>query len=213
MSFGAGTNPVAPRYRVTAHCNVRHFLVSVVQISNPRQILREATRASHDRVDSLYSAFDLSNRDGYAAFLKAQAFAFLPVERAISSSAEETASLADWARRVRAPALLADLAALGIHEPETGRWETGGDEAHVLGAVYVLEGSRLGGRVLAAQVAPSLPKSFLAPGDSGLWRSLGETLSIRLIKQASLDLAIESAIGVFGLFERGASRSLEGAAR
>lgn len=188
------------------------FPVSVIEISSARLAIREATRSAHDRVDALYGAFDLSTRTGYASFLRAQAYAFLPVEREISNAADLPGVLSDWDRRSRGDLLINDLCALGIESPETGRWETEGDEAHLLGAAYVLEGSRLGGRVLAATVQPGLPASFLAPGDSTLWRALGETLATRLIAKPKLDRAIDSAIGVFRLFEQGASRSGAGGA-
>ena len=179
----------------------------VIENNSPRFALREATRSAHERVDALYGAFEMSTRPGYTAFLRAQAFAFLPVERAITAASTGLEVLADWPRRTRSHLLLADLLALGVAVPETGAWDTDGNEAHVLGATYVLEGSRLGGRVLANAVDPALPASFLAPGDPGLWRALGEMLATRLNDKASLDRAIESAIGVFRLFEQGAGRS------
>lgn len=58
-----------------------------------RTALRDATGESHDRVDAVFSAIDLSNLTQYGRFLTAQAAAHLPVEQAL-----DAAGAAAWAR-------------------------------------------------------------------------------------------------------------------
>jgi heme oxygenase len=174
-----------------------------------RLALREATRPAHDRVDTLYSRYDLATKAGYLGFLKAQAYAFVPIERSLDAAALTERLLPDWPDRIRSHYLQADLAALGSVADDTGQWSAPDDEASILGAIYVLEGSRLGGAVLLRQVAPGLPVAFLSPDKSGLWRGLTELIRARLRDSESIDRATHSAIGVFRLFEQGARHAVE----
>lgn len=170
-----------------------------------RHALRTATAAHHERVDHAFGAFDLTTRAGYTDFLLAQAYAFLPVEAAIDV-ADPHVFLPDWPARRRSAALLADLQALG-REPEI---EDLGilfrNREEILGAIYVLEGSRLGGRMLARSVPADLPRAFIATNDAGMWRNLIELLDRLLISDEQRALASDAARRVFALFEAGALR-------
>lgn len=173
--------------------------MGVVSVPSARFALREATSADHAQVDGLFSGFDLADRAHYAAFLRAQADAFCPVEQAIGQ-VDLSAILPDWPDRVRAPALLADLAELG----GAGKLSTSppvyssGEAA--LGAIYVLEGSRLGGQILARSVPVDWPRRFLNAGDPRLWRSLVGVLDRTLTSKRQLATAIEAARTVFARF-------------
>ncbi|MFC3713179.1 biliverdin-producing heme oxygenase [Sphingoaurantiacus capsulatus] len=173
-----------------------------------RLTLRTATRAEHDRVDTQFSAHDLASRDGYARFLATQAGAHLPVERAVEA-AGAAELLADWPLRRRADALLADLGELGVAPVAEQNFELFRGEASLLGAIYVLEGSRLGGAVLRRQISAGLPARFLSPGAPGAWRMLTDLLDERLRPPAALDEAIASARAVFACFEAAGSRPPE----
>lgn len=174
-----------------------------------RTALRAATAAEHERVDSLLSRFDLTERAGCRLFLLAQAAAFLPVEAALDEAGAERL-VPDWPQRRRSEALHADLAALGAEPPTPAlaiRFDT--DEA-VLGAVYVLEGSRLGGAMLKRALPPDFPRSFLdAPLPKGSWRNLLDNLDRFLYRDDQIELAAASARAVFGGFEAGGLRYLE----
>jgi heme oxygenase len=89
---------------------------------------------------------------GYAAFLIETAAAILPLEQALTDAGAERI-LSDWPKRRRADALRADLATMGVQANGRGgaASEVGG-EAHQLGMLYVLEGSRLGARVLLRDI-------------------------------------------------------------
>lgn len=165
--------------------------------------LRRATSASHERVDHLFSLADLATEAGYRRFLSAQARAHLPIEAALTR-AGAAAVLDDWFTRQRGELLRADLAALGLTAPRDGEEVLfDGDEA-VLGGVYVLEGSRLGGALLKRQVPAALPCGFLGASDPAGWRRLLALLEARLVTRAQRDAAIAAAIAVFARFEAAA---------
>jgi heme oxygenase len=175
-----------------------------------RAALRAATADCHKRVDAAFSRFDLGTEDGYRRFLLAQAGGFLPVESALDEAGAETV-LSDWPQRRRGVLLRADLAALAVTVPEPfpGLPIVSG-KAPMLGAIYVLEGSRLGGAVLKKAVPSHFPRRFLeARQAAGSWRKLLQTLDEFLIRPGDLDAAIVAAKEVFARFERAANAHLE----
>lgn len=160
-----------------------------------RLALRDATSADHDRVDAAFGGFDLGDTREYAAFL--------PVASALDRI-DLSSTLPDWSERRRSDALVADLADLD-HEAwcigDPPRYDT---QEAALGAVYVLEGSRLGGRTLARSVADGLRRRFLGAGDPALWRKLIETLDKHLLSHEQMTAAIDAARAVFARFEASA---------
>lgn len=173
-------------------------------------MLRASTADAHERVDAAFSRFDLASEDGYRRFLLAQAEAFLPVEAALDSAGAETI-LPDWPQRRRGDLLRADLADLNVTAPELfpGPSFLSG-EAPMLGAIYVLEGSRLGGAVLKQAVPSHFPRRFLeARQAAGSWRSLLRTLDSILTRPGDLEAAVAAAKEVFARFEQGAKAHME----
>lgn len=164
--------------------------------------LREATRAAHDRVDAIFSHLDLADPADYARFLTAQAAAFIPAETALSD-AGAARLVEDWDALRRAPLLTADLAALGIAPPAPATPPDYRSPAAILGGMYVLEGSRLGGAMLRRSVPADFPRGFLdSVQPPGRWRSFTRLLDRSLATSESLALASESALLTFTLFER-----------
>jgi heme oxygenase len=118
--------------------------------------------------------------------------------------------LADWPARRRSHLLREDLAALGAPLPSPEAIEPIGGTAEILGALYVLEGSRLGGAMLKRSVPPGLPLAFLsAPQPPGAWRKLLETLDHYLYETANIHAAVGAAQRTFRYFEAGGRRFLE----
>lgn len=169
--------------------------------------LRDETSAAHERVDALYSRFDLAGGEGYAAFLIAQARAFIPVEAALTRAGAGEI-IADWTGRLRSDALSQDLAALGVTLPPPLPAPVFATEAGILGGAYVLEGSRLGGALLRRSVPASRPLAFMAASDPGRWRSFVALLEQRLTGQARIEQAISAALATFAVFERSATLTL-----
>lgn len=115
-----------------------------------RHLLREETAPAHARVDRHFGA--LIEAGDYGEFLTASASAVLPLEEALTRAGAD-GLLPDWAERRRGGALHADLAALGITaDREADLPLDVGGEAHQFGMLYVLEGSRLGAKVLLADL-------------------------------------------------------------
>lgn len=173
-----------------------------------RAALRARTAEEHARVDALFSRFDLAAEDGYRNFLAAQAGAFLPIEAALDAGGIGEI-VPDWHERRRGGALRADLSRLGVAPAEDARPIFEG-EPEMLGALYVLEGSRLGGSLLKRSVAPGFPRAFLdAPQPPGAWRKLLALIDVSLSRPDQADRAVTAARMVFGAFESSGTQILE----
>lgn len=164
------------------------------------QQLRAATRAAHDRVDALFAGHDLADAQQYGDFLVAHATAFLPAEQAIIEAGGS--AIPTFQENRRSDALRADLADLGLRipglrpVPDLKNWSA------VLGSAYVLEGSRLGGAVLARQIGPGLPRRFLSVRPpAGHWRAFIAYLNQQLADDQAVADATRSALETFALYE------------
>lgn len=113
--------------------------------------IRDATQMSHSRLDAALSKLDLAIPRYYEGFLRSQAEALFPIEAALEANRIESL-IPDWTLRVRTPALERDLATLNITCNPQPLPEFG-SAAEMLGAVYVLEASRMGARVMLARLA------------------------------------------------------------
>ncbi|WJY19785.1 biliverdin-producing heme oxygenase [Alteriqipengyuania flavescens] len=121
--------------------------------------LRDVTRGEHDDTEAAFAPFDLSKPAGYRAFLQAHNGALAALEGPIEGRG--------WPEYASRRGLLeADLADLGDAErPSAMEPPALSGDAHVWGAQYVLEGSRLGGQILARQVAKGSPTRYLSGND------------------------------------------------
>lgn len=175
-----------------------------------RAALRAATAREHARVDAAFSRFHLASETGYRDFLLAQAGALLTVEQALDRGGAAEI-LTDWPERRRGDLLRADLAQLNVTVPEPfSAPDFLSIKAPLLGAIYVLEGSRLGGAVLKKAVPSHYPRRFLeARQAAGSWRKLLQTLDDFLTRPGDLDAAVSAAKEVFARFERAANAHLE----
>ncbi len=176
---------------------------SVQGAGNARLRLKQATAEAHDRLDRVVSGFDLGEREGYAGFLLAQAAAFPAVETALARAGADQI-VEGWATRRRSAALRRDMEMLGLAFPISEPAPTLTTPAEVLGACYVLEGSRLGGAMLIRTVGSGLPTAFLTPGPPEAWRSLVSLLDQHLVSEQSVAQAVTAASAVFALFEQAA---------
>lgn len=176
--------------------------VAMNREARTHDLLRAATAGHHRRVDAVFAAATLGDAASYGAFLRAQAAAHLPVEAALTA-AGIAAIVPDWTARQRRAPLCADLAALGLDVPPPAGSIVLDSDAASLGALYVLEGSRLGGTLLRRSVASGLPASFLGGGDSAAWRGLLALIDDRLTTAPHRHAAIAAAGAVFDLFETG----------
>ncbi len=113
--------------------------------------IRDATQMSHSRLDGALSKLDLAIPLYYQSFLRSQAEALFPIEASLETGGIERL-IPDWTLRIRTPALERDLAALNItyHPMPLPDFKS---VAEMLGAVYVLEASRMSARVMLARLA------------------------------------------------------------
>lgn len=183
---------------------------------NPiHQALRRGTALAHERVDAAFGAFDLTDRHSYACFLAAHAEVVLPLEAALDAAGAERI-VPDWPERRRGPALREDLAALrgALDAAIVGRpqapWP---DLAATAGALYVVEGSRLGGKFLARLLPREFPHAYLnSPQPAERWRNLMDRLQTMLYEPAALQSALSAAHEAFAAFERSAATWTKGIA-
>jgi heme oxygenase len=172
-------------------------------LNQARHTLRAATAQNHKRVDAAFAAFDLDNADSYRRFLSAHARVLIWAEDAIH------VDWSGWTRR--APLILQDLADLGV-SPSFPRSDLSLREpAAQWGGLYVLEGSRLGGAMLAQRVGGGLPRRYLSAGHSGgSWKVFQDALETAALPADTtwMDAAIGAAQSVFELFEDSARLEL-----
>ncbi|MFG1396177.1 biliverdin-producing heme oxygenase [Roseixanthobacter pseudopolyaromaticivorans] len=138
-----------------------------------RAMLRNGTAVQHQRLDSCFSALALSEPEGYRLFLSANAAALLPLETRLER-AGVAHILPDWPQRARRAALMADLRDLGVSRVDTVEAPEFESADAILGALYVLEGSRLGSAVLLRRAGGlhGAATRFLAHGrHERLWAS------------------------------------------
>ncbi|RIV86773.1 biliverdin-producing heme oxygenase [Aurantiacibacter zhengii] len=124
--------------------------------------LRESTRDEHDATERAFGRFDLATPKGYGHFLLAHAGALAALEPML-----HRAGWTGWTSRMGH--LQADLGDLEIQAapcPQENPPQLPTD-AHVWGAQYVLEGSRLGGAVLARTIPAGSPARYLSGAESG----------------------------------------------
>lgn len=188
--------------------SVRHPARAHVRI---RDRLRDATAETHAALDREFGAYDLTRRTGYRRFLAANAAALLPLEQALERSGVRQI-MPDWEQRARSHAILADLA---FFADSARPLALDGllDRDRLLGTLYVLEGSRLGARVLVKLAMRSADPdvraatAYLRHGEGrGLWPSF---LSLLEREGASADEAelIAGADAAFAMFAEAAARA------
>lgn len=165
-----------------------------------RAFLRHATMADHQEIDALGQDFDLSTPAGYGAFLMAHAAVLPGLEDAVSHGPVPP----DWPMRLRAQDLAADLSGMGLALPAQTAALDLPSAGMRIGALYVLEGSRLGGAVLRRRVQatqPGAPCAFLAHGaEARLWPSFVGWLDSVVLDEEELDKAAHGARSVFSVF-------------
>lgn len=160
-------------------------------VGHIRLALRDATAGNHRQVDGLFADHSLDSPDGYRAFLTAHARALGALEPVACPAAP------------RLPLLASDIAALGQAMPEPLPLEDRSGEGYRWGLLYALEGSRLGGAMLARKVAPGLPTAYLsAVHGKGEWIAFQQALDSAAPQgdDAWLDDAVEGARAAFSIF-------------
>ena len=184
----------------SAHCDIPGFSASV------RHLLRSATAKDHAEVNDRFASLIGRGVAGYREFLQLSAAAVGPVEEALREAHVERI-LPDWEDRSRTASLRADLAELGVTTPPAVWPPPLGGEAHQFGVVYVLEGSRLGAKVLVRRLLASSDSQtlhamrYLRHGEGlPLWQTFVERLESSAAVRRSPADAIAGAHAAFRWF-------------
>lgn len=169
-------------------------------------LIRDATRTSHRRLDLALSWLDIGKPRYYAAFLRGQAEALFPIEAALERNGIASI-LPDWPQRARARALEDDLIAMDVGCAPLAEPRFRG-AAGMLGAVYVLEATRLSARAMLSRLA-QYPDSlsigatkYLRHGfGKRLWPSFLEVLETHPATLADPRATVRGAQLSFDMFE------------
>jgi len=177
-----------------------------------RHLVRSTTRGAHERLER-----ELNLEQGgwtlesYAAFLRGTLAVVEQTEPHIEIALRPYFPMSAGGGTATAR-LNADLLALGARERPTSlpRVPEVKVAAQAFGAAYVLEGSRLGGQVIAAALTRQLGigdehLSYLCPSDVAIgprWRAFVDTLDSygRTVDRAAWDTVAGTANEMFGAF-------------
>ena len=165
-------------------------------------IVRSRTAAAHSMVDAVYSRFNLGDRRSYASFLQAHARVVPTIEAVLSDEAH----LPSW--RPRTALLAQDLDTFGYGLPKPLAQSETWCLAAKFGLLYVLEGSRLGSRLLLRRVGSGLSSHYLAAAHKqGEWRAFTDALNGRAKQEnaAWLEAVVAGATNGFQLYASSAS--------
>ena len=166
----------------------------------PRFALKAATDDLHAELDGRLSRLNLANEDDYRRFLRFHGRTVPSVEENLADGGLDEL-IPGWSGWRRTPAIMADLAALGEPVPALSGLPKNNSRAELLGTAYVLEGSRLGGRILRKRVGNQLPVSFLdQTGSNEAWPALIAVLDRSLYSESLLKDAKAAARRCFTLF-------------
>lgn len=123
-------------------------------LAHRRYSLRAATDHLHRDLDRLAAGFNLADLLHYRRFLQANAATLIAIEQLLEN-AGVAQLLPDWPDRSRRTAILSDLHSLEAGVQLLALRRSAPTPAEVFGILYVLEGSRLGARVLLERVLAS----------------------------------------------------------
>ena len=164
-----------------------------------RFALKQATHDFHQDLDSRISRLDLSRDEDYRAFLKLHARAVPPIECGLAH-AGLSHWVAGWNKDGRSLHIAADLAAVGESMPRSSPAPEFDSIGAMLGAAYVLEGSRLGARVLRRQVGDGLPTDYLNDRSLDRWPEVAAAIEKHLNTDGRVSDAKDAARFCFGIF-------------
>jgi heme oxygenase len=203
----------------TLRCATRATMGSPVPAnSDIRARLRKSTAAVHERLHQHHGfaaaaagTIDLVDYQRLLARLWGFHHAF---EKALGQVDRERDVGVEFTSRGRSRMLESDLMALGwdgaavVRLPQCQSLRAPANSAEFMGALYVVEGSTLGGIQLARALEPLVGSGegrsfFLGYGDrhGAMWRAFLNRLEDCASSEAAADAVIEGAIGAFADFE------------
>jgi heme oxygenase len=171
-----------------------------MQSTSKRWLLRQRTAECHAALDAAVGPFD--DLAGYRRYLSALATFRAPLERQLGGIAWPDA-LGTWRPSAIAPLLAEDMADLGVALRVAGADALHLAGARLYGALYVLEGSCLGARVLLARaqelgLSATHGARHLArlAGSIDGWRTF--LTALEAVDPFDLESAVEGSVHAFG---------------
>ena len=170
-----------------------------------RFAIKRATDDEHARTEDAFAPFDLARPSHYAAFLRAHAMALPALELSVSARG--------WsAWQPRFMLLSDDLAALDVGLPAPMICSTP-SEPGAWGIQYVLEGSRLGGRILLQRLPADAPRRYLSPlpPGAGDWKAFCAAFDAqaRAHGETWIEEATAAAVETFRQFRKAAATAAD----
>ena len=181
---------------------------------NTLDVLRSQTRSLHVQLEARFDLQQaLSSRAEYRKLLELYVGLYRPFERTISSQPSEVQTLIGWPASRRVPLIELDLRALGVQEselatiPECTSLPALGDLDALFGAMYVIEGSALGGQIIYRQVEADLHLDHLngaafffgeGPNTGAAWKGFTVLLEAHV---SDAQKAAATACAMFKSFE------------
>lgn len=167
--------------------------------------LRKDTRVEHERVEAEFARLDLNDPVGLQCTVRAHA-------RALARLLPSLAPLPEMRREAERLHALALQAAEGI-TPDEAQPVPEGQTLHPLAVAYVILGSRLGARVIAAELnrdnVRSRPKDFEYFVDDNSRPAWSALLQLLDSCTDATDLVVADATAAFGVFGSEARRAFE----
>jgi heme oxygenase (biliverdin-IX-beta and delta-forming) len=197
--------------------------MTTVDTKTPAEHLRDATHDLHDRMESSPMLSQLEEATfsvpGYTTLLKRFYGFYAPLEPLLQKHSE-IQQLQDGSSRTRLPWLTQDLLALGVKQEALAELPTCTTlpvletPAQVLGCMYVIEGSTLGGQMIAKKLHSMWPQNHSVAPETALhfytaygaeigpkWKFFKEHLNQRL-GLLPVPEAMEAARGTFLALEQ-----------
>jgi len=187
-----------------------------LDLPDPLAALRSATREHHDRVDHLMDLQRLQEPGHYACVLQALD-AFLAGWEPLVAAALPACWQAWLQARSRRPFLQQDLRVLHLEARPPAQIAPIRTPAAAWGAIYVMEGSALGGQLIARVLARHGLDAergaayFHGWGEATatMWREARAVLAAQLQTQPAITQACEAACGTFDTLAHLLARSDE----
>lgn len=175
-----------------------------------RLLLRDETRAEHERVDRLLSSFDIGRRGDLTAFLGIHRMCFSAMAKVAAQGGYAHRALGEMLHHIDADLAVLQATDLNRSAPTLG-------ETDPLALDYMIEGSRLGTQVLkrrwAASRDPIVARAsgYFSKGPTpGRWRKVCDDLSAVPAESARAARIIEDTQKLFALFHDVSSNWMSG---
>lgn len=196
--------------------------VEVVAPATRMQLLRDATRVVHSRIEGVLPVLDPGlTRARYTRVIEAFYGFYAPLEKLLVRAAAGEGAALLLERRAKLPLLVSDLHALGVTTaeisvlPHCRNLPAIQSPSHAIGILYVIEGSTLGGQIIRKHLRAALDIDgstgaayFIGYGvaTGAMWTAFAD--HVNGSSTLEIDAAIQGAVETFQTLARWIEASL-----